>query len=231
MALGLSTAIGIGAPLLGGIGEMIGGWLGNDSANDSYQQAQQGIQQAVGQGQNYLQPYAGMGERMAGEYESRAMAGPGEFYESPEYLEQQRQVMDATTREHAANRTLQSGNYLNSFQDRLSNVARLGYQNFLGNYYKSLEPMKWGAQQGQQAATNQASIGMQGAMGGANILAKQGQSNQQMYQNMGSAFNQGVGNIGSNILAAPMYDASINYLNSMSNNNNQGSGFQYNWED
>ena len=220
MALGLATAIGIGAPLLGGIGEMIGGWLGNDKYNDYAQQAQQGIQSAVSQGQNYLQPYSGAGSDSMSEYMARAKAGPGEFFESPEYLEQKRQVTDATTNEFAANRTLQSGNYLNAFQDRLSNVARLGYQNFLGNYYNSLKPFQWGAQQGQQAATNQANIGMQGALGVAGSLQGQGNAGQQMYQNMGSSFNTMLGGAGNNYLAAPMYDASTDYLKSMTRNNN-----------
>ena len=108
-----------------------------------------------------LAPWTEAGKNALAQYQERALAGPGEFTweETPGYQFQVAQGTKALERGAAARGGLLSGRQQKALTQYGQGLASTDYQgqrqNWLDEYYRSLEPSRWLAGTGQSAAAQQ----------------------------------------------------------------------------
>ncbi len=132
-----------------------------DSTLQSTRETNDLIREMYNQGRSDTAPWRSAGANALKTLQSKIAAGPGKFTTSPGYTFQLSEGKKAVERSASARGNVLSGATLKGLEKYSQGVASGVYQNFLANYYQSLNPYLSLAQLGQVSAGQSASLANQ----------------------------------------------------------------------
>jgi len=221
----ITALIAGGASIIGGGISYLGAEKASSAQEAAAGQASDTQLQMYYQARGDLAPWTEAGKNALAQYQERALAGPGEFTweETPGYQFQVAQGTKALERGAAARGGLLSGRQQKALTQYGQGLASTDYQgqrqNWLDEYYRSLEPTRWLTGSGQNAAAQQGAWGQQTGVNVAQNQLAAGQAQAGGYINQANALT---GFLGGAMQNAPYF---MNALNQ------GGSGYNYAYAD
>lgn len=198
--------VGAAAAVVGGVVSAIGASNAASKQEEASEQAAKTQLKMFYTARSDLAPWTDTGRNALKKYWEKVQAGPGELETSPGYQFRLSEGQKAIERARSARGGLGSGAFAKDMSDYTQGTASNEYQNFLANYYQSLQPYQNIASMGQASAAQQAAAAMSTGQGLANSYTNAGNAQAAGYINQANALTGGLQSGINNYLAAKYYN-------------------------
>ena len=202
-------------PALGAVGAVAGGVssiLGGNARSKAFNQAMTTISNMYEQNKNMLAPYRQAGETAVNQLSQKVTAGPGDFYQSPDYNFRLQEGQKALDRRASAAGIFNTGGQEKANMQYNQNYATTAYQQFLNNYYQSLAPLQNLTATGLNAATTTGNWGQQAANSIAGAQIGKGNARASMFGDIGSSIAGGLNQWNKSLDSTSSFDPSSSSL-------------------
>ncbi|MCK9370132.1 hypothetical protein M0R04_09530 [Candidatus Dojkabacteria bacterium] len=181
---------------LGLVGSIIGAGAAGDAADAQMAAARESIAFQKEQSKiarEDLAPWRKSGETALNVLTQKTLAGPGQFTKSPGYQFRLDENQKAIERNRAARGGIGGGAMSKALQRYGQDYASGEYQNFLNQYYASLNPYQNLSNTGQASAARQAATSTQLGQNVGNTMVGAGNAQAAGYINQANAITSGIG--------------------------------------
>lgn len=195
-------ALGLAGTAVSVAGQLSAASMAADAQTDAAKIAARAQLEMFNKARADLAPWTDTGRNALKKYWEKVQAGPGELETSPGYQFRLSEGQKAIERARSARGGLGSGAFAKDMSDYTQGTASNEYQNFLANYYQSLQPYQNIATMGQASAAQQAAGALSTGQGLASSALQSGAAQAGGYINSANAITGGIQSGINNYLAA-----------------------------
>jgi hypothetical protein len=184
--------VGAAAAVVGGVASAYGASQAADSQSEASGKAAKAQLEMFNKARADLAPWTTTGKEALNALWKKTQAGPGELETSPGYQFRLSEGQKGIERAQSARGGLGSGAFAKDMANYNQGMASNEYQNFLNNYYQSLQPYQNLATMGQASAAQQAAGALSTGQGLANSAMASGAAQAGGYINSANAITGGI---------------------------------------